>query len=95
MLSAFRKSNDADGAALAEAIRRQDFAAVVQVSHRLLGAGRIAGAKNLACVCEAVEAAALSGDWSGVVANSGACYRELERIRAYLRKLDGSQTPIL
>ena len=90
MLSAFRKSNDADAAALGNAIQQQDIVAVAQVSHRLMGASRIAGAKALANVCEALEQAALSGNWGGVVANGDACYRELERVSAYLRTMGGS-----
>lgn len=88
MLNVFRKSNDSDVAALEEAIDRQDIVAVAQVSHRLTGAGRIAGAMALARICEAIEQAALAGNWGGVAANSDACYRELERVNAYLCTID-------
>jgi HPt (histidine-containing phosphotransfer) domain-containing protein len=84
MLGAFRKSNDADAAALEDAIGRHDIVAVARVSHRLVGAGRIAGAIALANICEAIEQAALAGNWGGVATNCDECYREFARINTYL-----------
>ena len=88
MLRAYRRSNNADTAALKEAIGRQDIGAVAQVSHRLMGAGRIAGAMALATICEEIERAARAGSWAGVAANSDACCRELERVNSYLSTVD-------
>jgi HPt (histidine-containing phosphotransfer) domain-containing protein len=93
MLGAFRKSNVADAAALMEAVKRGDMVAVSRVSHRLMGAGRIAGAIALAGICEAIGQAALTGSWDSVAANTDACYRELDRVNAYLCTVGGIQDP--
>ncbi len=82
MLSAFRKSNEADTAALSDAINMRNILAVARISHRLTGAARVAGAMALSCICDAMEQAALSGDWDGVAVNAASCYRELERVNA-------------
>ena len=84
MLRAFRKSNESDAAALREAVERADLGNVAQVSHRLMGAARMGGALLLASICDSIEQAALAGNWDGVAAYSAACYRELERVNAYL-----------
>jgi len=93
MLRALRASNKEDAAALRRAIAREDIAEVARVSHRLVGAGRIAGAAVLTDICYAIEQVALTGDWYGVMALCDACYDELARIHAYLCTLDLLRSP--
>src|SRR3990172_3777348 len=84
MLAIFRQANDADVAALRQALANRDLAAVMRCSHRVKGAGRMVGARALASICEKIERAGHAGDWDAIAAQGKALDRELDRIYAYL-----------
>ena len=87
MLAIFRQANDADVAALRQALAKRDVAAVKRCSHRIKGAGRMVGAKALAGICEKIEQAGHAGDWNAVAAQGAALDRELDRVYACLGTL--------
>ncbi len=87
MLAVFRRANDADVAALRQALAKQDVAAVKRCSHRIKGAGRMVGARVLTGICERIEQAGHAGDWDAIAAQGEALYRELDRVYAYLGTL--------
>ena len=84
MLAIFRQANDADVAALKQALANRDVAAVTRCSHRVKGAGRMVGARALAGICEKIEQAGYAGDWDVIAAQGEALDCELERVYAYL-----------
>lgn len=87
LLTVFRRANDADVAALKEALEKRDIVSVTRASHRVKGAGKMVGAMTLADICERIEHAGRARDWDTMAANSDALYRELERVNAYLGTL--------
>lgn len=82
MLAVFRRANDADVAALRQALAKRDVAAVTHCTHRVKGAGRMVGARALADICEKIEQAGHAGDWDAVAAQGAALDRELDRVYA-------------
>jgi two-component system, NarL family, sensor histidine kinase EvgS len=80
----FREANDADVEALLGAIEARDIAGVTQAAHRIRGASRSLGARPLAEVCQRMEVAARSRDWTAIIANRDAFQREVGRLNAYL-----------
>lgn len=87
MLAVFRRANDADVAALRQALAKRDVATVIRSSHRVKGAGRMVGARALASICEKIERAGHAGDWDAVAAQGEALDRELDRVYACLGTL--------
>ena len=80
----FREANDADVGALLGAIEARDIAGVTQAAHRIKGASRSLGARPLSEVCQRMEVAARSRDWTAIIANRDAFQREVGRLNAYL-----------
>ena len=80
----FREANDADVGALLGAIDVRDIAGVTQAAHRIKGASRSLGARPLSEVCQRMEVAARSRDWTAIIANRDAFQREVGRLNAYL-----------
>jgi len=80
----FREANDTDVDALLAAIEARDIAGVTQAAHRIKGASRSLGARPLAEVCQRMEVAARSRDWTAIIANRDAFRREVGRLNAYL-----------
>ena len=93
MLTVFRQANDADAAALKEALGQQDIAAVTRASHRIKGASMMVGATSLAVICARIEQAGRAGDWGASAAERSALYGELDRVNAYLDTLRITQSP--
>ncbi len=87
LLTVFRKANDADAAALKEALARQDIAAITRASHGMMGASRLVGAAVLADICATIAQAGHAGDWGTITANQNALARELDRVTAYIDTL--------
>ena len=87
MLAIFRQANDADAAALRQALANQDLATVTRCTHRVKGAGRMVGAKALASICEKIEQAGHAGDWDAIAAQGEALDHELDRVYACLGTL--------
>ncbi|HKZ08736.1 MAG TPA: transporter substrate-binding domain-containing protein [Methylomirabilota bacterium] len=84
ILREFRAANDADALALEEALGRRHLGDVVRAAHRIKGASRMVGARDLAAVCAAIEQSGRAADLSAVLANEGAFRAELTRLNAYL-----------
>ncbi len=84
MLATFRRANDADIAALRQALTNRDAATVKRCAHRVKGAGRMVGARALTDICEEIEQAGRAGDWDAIAAQGEALDRELDRVYAYL-----------
>ena len=84
MLATFRRANDADVAALRQALANRDLAAVTRCTHRVKGAARMVGAKALASICEKIEQAGHAGDWDAIAVQGEALDRELVRVYACL-----------
>jgi len=80
----FREANDADVDALLASIEARDIAGVTQAAHRIKGASRSLGARPLAEVCQRMEVAARSRDWTAIIANRDAFQREVGRLNTYL-----------
>lgn len=91
LLAVFRKANAADAAALKSALEQRNVEAATSAAHRVMGAGRMAGAVALSAVCERMVRAGQSGDWEAMVAQRDALDRELQRIDAYLDARLGAQ----
>ena len=87
MLVVFRRANDADLAALRQALANRDVATVTRCTHRVKGAGRMVGARALTDICEKIEQAGHAGDWDAIAAQGQALDHELDRIYAYLGTL--------
>jgi signal transduction histidine kinase/CheY-like chemotaxis protein/HPt (histidine-containing phosphotransfer) domain-containing protein len=81
----FQESNEADVGSLLGAIERRDTRQVTQAAHRIRGASRSLGAKPLAEVCQRIEVAARSKDWTAIIANRDALVREVGRLNAFLK----------
>ena len=84
LLRTFREANTADLARLASACEQRNGEAVMRAIHRILGAGRVAGATALCQVCEAMAQAGKAGDWQALGAHQSALEQELARINAYI-----------
>jgi HPt (histidine-containing phosphotransfer) domain-containing protein len=84
ILREFRAANDADALALEEALGRRDLGDVVRAAHRIKGASRMVGARDLAAVCAAIEQSGRAEDLAGVLAKEAAFRAELTRLNAYL-----------
>ncbi|HEY5725599.1 MAG TPA: response regulator, partial [Methylomirabilota bacterium] len=84
ILREYRTANDADVAALTDALARKDLADVVRVSHRIKGASRMVGASALAAVCASIEQAGRRKDWPAVATEEDRLRREISRLNGYL-----------
>ena len=84
ILREFRAANDADALALQEALGRRHLADIVRAAHRIKGASRMVGARDLAAVCAAIEQSGRAEDLTGVLAREAVFRAELARLNAYL-----------
>jgi HPt (histidine-containing phosphotransfer) domain-containing protein len=71
-------------ASMRSALAERDFAALVQLAHRLGGAAGALGLAALADAAYALEKAGERGDLPGVTARFGLLERELERTAALI-----------
>jgi signal transduction histidine kinase/CheY-like chemotaxis protein/CHASE3 domain sensor protein len=83
ILEDFRRANDTDADTLWRAVAEQDMKQVTRVSHRMLGASRMVGAKRIALVCERIESASRANDWKGVSAGTEIFQCEWLRLNAH------------
>ena len=83
----FRGVNFGDAAMLLDALNKRDILRITHASHRIKGASRTIGATALAGICERIERASRTGDWSAIAANRDAFDQELERLNAWLARL--------
>jgi len=71
-----------DRTELEAALTKQDLPATGRVAHRMKGASRMVGARELAAVCETIEHAARQGDPDGLDPAKVALDRALVRLEA-------------
>jgi len=87
ILADFRQVNDADVALLKQAVADIDLPRVGHAAHRIKGASLMIGSLALAGVCERIEQASRSNDWTTVEASLGAFDEEWMRLNAYFDSL--------
>ncbi len=84
ILQEYRSANDADAVALRDALSQRDLPGIVRAAHRMKGAGRMVGARELAEVCGAIEQAGRGEDMAAVATEEARLTWELDRLNAYL-----------
>jgi PAS domain S-box-containing protein len=84
ILREYKMANDADVLSLEDALARRDLPGITRAAHRIKGASKMVGARDLAAVCAAIEQAGRGDDLPGVMAEEARLRRELERLNAYL-----------
>ena len=87
ILRAFRDANDKDAANLRQAVAGSDTFQVTHSAHRMLGAGRMVGARDFAFVCAQIDRASRAGDWNAVHEAMRAFEGEWNRLHAYFESL--------
>jgi two-component system sensor histidine kinase EvgS len=87
ILFEFRRVNDEDTHALAQAVSDKDFARTKLLSHRIKGASKMVGAAALATVCERIHRASQGADTAAIDNHMVAFRRELQRLNAHLDSL--------
>jgi CheY-like chemotaxis protein len=87
ILAAFRAANDKDAANLRQAVAGSDTFQVTHSAHRMLGAGRMVGARDFAFVCAQIDRASRAGDWNAVHEAMRAFEGEWNRLHAYFESL--------
>jgi len=92
ILREFKIANDADAAALDEALAKGDLPAIVRAAHRIKGASRMVGARDLGTVCAAIEQAGRAEDLTAVLAEEPRLRHELWRLAAHLKHV-GAGSP--
>ncbi|APV49907.1 hypothetical protein BWI17_09555 [Betaproteobacteria bacterium GR16-43] len=83
----YRRANDLDAIVLERAVARHDNVLVASIAHRLLGASKVVGAHGIAKVCNRLESAGRSSDWTSVSDGMRVLHRELERLNAHVDQL--------
>jgi two-component system sensor histidine kinase EvgS len=84
LVEEFRRLNEADAARLRSAAARKDVAELIEVSHRMKGAGRTIGAFPMAVLCERIERAAEHGQIEAALAVMPVLEEELQRATQFL-----------
>lgn len=80
----FRNQNDADAAALEQAVRSADINGVRRAVHRIKGASRTLGAHGLAQICDRIEQHSHTGHWSAITEQMPVFREEWMRVNEYL-----------
>lgn len=78
ILRGFQAHNPGELRELKEALAARDLAAVARSAHRLKGASQLVGAKQIAAVCAAIEAAARRGDAEAALASGALLDRAVQ-----------------
>jgi len=84
VLGQFRHTNDADGAALRQAIEGGDMEQVIHLAHRIKGSASLIGAEALANLCESIEMAGRRGDSTFLAAQGVRLQEHQETLNAQL-----------
>ena len=82
-LADFQRVNRNDGPRLRHAIELRDISEVVRLSHKMKGASRLIGARELARVCEQLEQAGRSNDISAITADTQSLNSALARLNRF------------
>ncbi|HSV69410.1 MAG TPA: ATP-binding protein [Methylibium sp.] len=80
----FRRVNDEDGLALRAAVSAADLPAVTRTAHRIKGASKMVGARELAHASRRIESASRRGDLDGVTTALAAFQAALQRLNSHL-----------
>jgi len=84
LVEEFRRLNETDASRLRSAVARKDVAGIIEITHRMKGAGRTIGAFPMAVLCERIERAAEEGRVDAAVAAMPALEDELQRATRFL-----------
>jgi CheY-like chemotaxis protein len=84
ILAALRTAHEQDADVLRQAVADRDLARVVHASHRMLGAGRMIGAREFSAVCQELEDSSRAGDWQAVSGAMPAFDAQWARLKVYL-----------
>jgi PAS domain S-box-containing protein len=87
ILADFWRANSQDAALLRRAVSARDAAGITNATHRIIGAGRMVGALQLADACERIDQANRAGDWTAVATGLEAFDVEYGRLEASLDAL--------
>ncbi|TAN81946.1 MAG: response regulator, partial [Gallionella sp.] len=90
VLRDFRSIVDEDRAKLAEALANGERVSVERFAHRMQGASRMVGAKELADACAAIEQYARRGDLDGAQAAKPDLDKAIQRLEIHFAELKGS-----
>jgi PAS domain S-box-containing protein len=82
ILRDFRRINEADAAALKQAVENADLETIRRAAHRIKGASRMVGAAGLANVCDRIEKASTTGEWPAIHADLDAFQGAMERLNS-------------
>jgi signal transduction histidine kinase/CHASE3 domain sensor protein/HPt (histidine-containing phosphotransfer) domain-containing protein/ActR/RegA family two-component response regulator len=87
ILLRFHRYNLEDTSLLREALQSGNMLQVAHASHRMKGASRTVGAVDLAAACERLEKASRANDRDSVNSGMPAFHQELDRLNAYIGRL--------
>jgi CheY-like chemotaxis protein len=90
LLQQLRASNDADAAAMRQAMAMQDMALVARSAHRMAGANMLFGAAAFASACLAIAHAGRNEDAAAAAAAVSPFDAEWARLDAYLAQADAA-----
>ncbi|MGH8566260.1 MAG: MHYT domain-containing protein [Gammaproteobacteria bacterium] len=85
VLEEYRQANDADLAAAAQAMEKEEFEGVRSAAHRIKGAARMIGAAGLSEAAASLELAAPSGDTTSMQTAWAMVQSESERLYTFIR----------
>ncbi|HSH89874.1 MAG TPA: MHYT domain-containing protein [Ramlibacter sp.] len=66
ILAALRTTNEQDAETLRQGVSAKDLTRVTYASHRMLGAGKMIGAREFSEVCQNIEDGSRAGDWNAI-----------------------------
>ncbi len=84
ILEFFRRTNDEDAAALRQALASDDLPRIIEMTHRMSGAGRMIGATDYAGACERLCRAGRAGDLAAVRDGVGEFEQSLGRLNGFI-----------
>ena len=84
ILAALRTTSEHDVDVLRQAVLAKDLNRVTYASHRMLGAGKMIGAREFSSVCQTLEDGSRAGDWNAIGAAMRAFDVQWLRLKTYL-----------
>jgi len=85
ILKRFVDTHRVDAEALLQSLSDRDGLALAHLAHRIKGAARLIGARELGSACEALEAAGRNNDWASIDASKAAFVHAQTRLERALR----------
>jgi CheY-like chemotaxis protein/HPt (histidine-containing phosphotransfer) domain-containing protein len=84
ILAGLRTTHQQDAEVLRQAVLAKDLERVTYASHRMLGAGRMIGAREFSAVCQRLEDGSRAGDWDAISGAMPAFDAQWLRLKDYL-----------